>query len=330
MKLTPLIYAVILFLLIRLTNDLPTGSNYLTHSWRFIAIELSGVLAACYICFYLANRWIKFSLSHRVQPIAEYGLVIMVPSLLSLFVMAASHDISLWKEVPNLIIPVVIVMMMSLGLYVMQKNNLLARMYSEARIREQEMINAKTETDLKMLRAQFHPHFLFNMLNTLYFTIDENNAKARETVEHMASLLRYQLYDKQGTVPIERELQAMESFISLYRTRFEDTVEIISSIDHSFGSDLIYPHLMLPLVENAFKHSGGEKRIICINLTRDINIVELSIENSISEAIDSEKSASGIGLKNIRRILELMYKDRHEFYTRRDSDKYHTYLKIAL
>lgn len=330
MKLTPLIYAVILFLLIRLTNDLPTGSNYLAHSWRFIAIELTGVLAACYLCFYLANKWIKFSLRHRVHLIAEYGAVIMVPSLLSLFVMAASHDISLWEEVPNLIIPVVIVMLMSLGLYVTQKNNLLDKMYTEAKIREQEMINAKTECDLKMLRAQFHPHFLFNMLNTLYFTIDETNAKARETVEHMASLLRYQLYDNQGTVPIEREIQAMESYIALYRTRFEDTVEIVSSIDRRFGSDLIYPHMLLPLVENAFKHSGEGKKIICIKLTRDFNIVELSVENSVPEARDTDKHVSGIGLKNIRRTLELMYKGRYEFSAKRDPDKYCTYLKIAL
>lgn len=330
MKLAPLIYAVILFLMIRLTNDLPTGSNYLAHSWRFIVIELTGVLAASYLCFYLANKWIRFSMAKRVHPISEYGLAVLVPSLFSLLVMAASHDTSLWKEIPNLIIPVVIVMLMSLGLYISQKSSLLDKMYNETIIREQEIINAKTETDLKMLRAQFHPHFLFNMLNTLYFTIDESNTKARETVEHMASLLRYQLYDNQGMVPIEREIQAMESYIALYRTRFEDTAVIDCSIDHRFSSDLIYPHLLLPLVENAIKHSGGEKKTISVVLTRNFNIVEFSVVNSIPDATDSGKHESGIGLKNIRRTLDLMYKGRYEFSTRMDSDKYHTYLKIAL
>lgn len=330
MILSPLIFAVILFLLIRFTNDITTGSNYLTHSWQFIATELTGVLAGSYLCFYLAGLWIRFSLRQHINPVAEYGVVLIVPALLSITVMGVSHNASLWDEKPDLIIPVVIVMLMSLGMYMSQKNARLDKMYTDSKLREQEVRNAKTESELKMLRAQFHPHFLFNMLNTLYFTIDENNVKARETVENMASLLRYQLYDNQDTVPIEREIEAMESYIALYRARFGDSVEVSSTIDHRFGSDRIFPHLLLPLVENAFKHSGGDKRIINIELRRDFNMVEFSVTNTIHSTPYPGDEEPGIGVRNIHRSLELMYKGRYEFSTERILDKFYVFLKIAL
>lgn len=330
MKYSPLIYAVILFLLIRLTNDLSTGSDYFAHSFRFIAFELIGVLACSYLCFYLAGLWVKCSLRNHVHPVFEYGAVILVTAFLTIAVMGVSHGVSLCEEMRDMIIPVIIVTLMSVGLYMLQKNVRLDKMYADARLREQEVRNAKNESELKMLRAQFHPHFLFNMLNSLYFTIDEDNTNARETVENMASLLRYQLYADQKSVPVKREIEAMESYIALYRTRFADTVDIVSVIDRRFGSDRIFPHLLLPLVENAFKHLGGDKRIVNIDLKRDFNIIEFSVSNTIQTAQCGAVDESGIGLRNIRRSLELMYKGRYEFSICRTSGKYHAYLKIAL
>lgn len=330
MKYSPPIFAVILFLLIRFTNDLTTGSDYFAHSLRFIAVELIGVLACSYLCFYLAGLWMKYSIRNHVHPVFEYGGVIIVTAFLTIAVMGVSHGTSLWREMPDMIIPVTIVTLMSVGLYMSQKSARLDRMYADARLREQEVRNAKNESELKMLRAQFHPHFLFNMLNSLYFTIDEDNMKAREMVENMASLLRYQLYADQKSVPVKREIEAMESYIALFRTRFADTVEIVSVIDRRFGTDKIFPHLLLPLVENAFKHLGGDNRIVNIELKRDFNIIEFSVSNTIPSALCTAIEESGIGLRNIRRSLELLYKGRYEFSTYRTSGKYHAYLKIAL
>lgn len=329
-KTTPLIFAVILFLLIRLTNDVPMGHNYFLHSWQFIVIEVTGVTVSSYLCYFLAKKWCMLCMKHRLNIFLEYPVMIAMPTVLTLGVMKLSHDTDLLSELYDLIIPLTIAALTTTGMYLSLKNNYIEKLYATSRLKEQEARNAKTEAELKLLRAQFHPHFLFNMLNTIYFTIDDNNQKARDTVEHLSNLLRSQLYEGEGTVAIEREIAALESYVTLYRLRFGDSTEILSDIDHNYGTDQIYPHMLLPLVENAFKHSGGNPIKIVIVLKRFPNIMELTVRNTISSEPAYASHTSGLGLTNLIKRLELLYNGRYELINEKTEDAYSASLKIEL
>lgn len=341
MKLTPLLFAVILFLLIRLANDFPLGAAYFSHTWQFITIEFTGIIAGSYAGYYLSKKWVKFSVTHKINVIAEYGAALLFPILLALIIMGASHDKPLSSELTALIIPIVITGLMSVWLYLTLKNNYLNKLYSESRLREQEALIAEKEAKLRLLQSQFHPHFLFNMLNTIYFTIDEDNEKARNTVEQLSNLLRYQLYNTDGTVSIEREVSALESYIEMCHTRFGDCIDITTSIDCSNTSFEIHPYLLLPLVENAFKHSGGNPHIIDIKLTIENNLLLFTVTNSLptspiwqdrseKESPQDPNQDSGIGLQNLRRRLELLYPGRHTLIISMSENLFTVYLKLQL
>ena len=312
----PLLFAVILFLMIRLTNDLPTKAHYLSHSWRFIAVELTGVLAGSFVCEYLARKWIGITVSRNIGLLAEYCVVIMVPTVMCISVMAMSHEVSLAKELPDLIIPIVITVLMSIWLYLTMKSKFLNKLYAESR--------------LKLLRAQFHPHFLFNMLNTIYFSIDEENEKARDTVENLSNLLRSQLYEGDKKVALEREVSALNSYLELCRMRFGESIEIISKIDLKNGCEEIHPHLLLPLVENAVKHSGGNPRRVTVKLMQDKDSIELFVENNVSLNKADSNDESGLGLSNLRMMLQFLYPNKYELMTEKRDNHFKAYLKLVI
>lgn len=312
----PLLFAAILFLMIRLTNDLPTRSHYLSHSWSFIAIELAGVVTGSFVCDYLARKWIDFTVKRNIGMLIEYAVVILVPTAMCIAVMALSHDVSLSKELPDLVIPIVITALMSIWLYLTMKSQFLSKLYSESR--------------LKLLRAQFHPHFLFNMLNTIYFTIDEENVEARDTVENLSNLLRSQLYEGDIKVPIEREVSALNSYLELCRMRFGDSIKIISIINLRQRGVEIYPHLLLPLVENAVKHSGGNPRRVTVKLIQIDDSIELSVENTVSARKADSNEESGLGLSNLRSMLQLLYPNKYELKIENREHKFNAFLKLEL
>lgn len=312
----PLLFAAILFMMIRLTNDLPTRSHYLSHSWSFIAIELAGVVAGSFVCDYLGRKWIQFTTRQNIGALPEYGAVIMVPTCICIAVMSLSHDVSLSKELPDLVIPIVITALMSIWLYLTLKSQFINKLYLEYR--------------LKLLRAQFHPHFIFNMLNTIYFTIDEKNVKARDSVENLSNLLRSQLYERDMMVTIEREVSALNSYLDLCKIRFGESLEIVSQTDIRSGSEEIHPHLLLPLVENAVKHSGGNPRSVTITLIQDSDSIDLFVENSISERPVDSKEESGLGLANLRNMLQLLYPGKYKLSTEKSECKFKAYLKLVI
>ena len=262
--------------------------------------------------------------------IVEYSAVILIPVGFCISIMGMSHDVSLMTELPDLIIPVVITALTSIWLYLDAKNQYLGNLYAESRIREQEARQARIEADLKLLRSQFHPHFLFNMLNTVYFTIDEENVKARKTIENLSNLLRSQLYEGNGTVLLEREISALNSYLELCRMRFGDSLHIDSKVKVERNNDKIHPHLLLPLVENAVKHSGGNPRWINVRLMREKDTVKLFVENSVYDCKVSPKEESGLGLSTLRKRLSILYPERFELSTEKCDNKFKASLKLEL
>lgn len=328
--LTPLIYAAIMFLMIRLANDLPTEAHYFSHSWQFIATELVGVIAGSVVCYHLARKWMALTIRRNIGVLPEYIVVILVPVVLCVVVMGMSHDVPLASELPDLVIPVVITALTSIWMYLTLKSQLLSRLYVESILREQEAREARTETELKLLRSQFHPHFLFNMLNAIYFTIDETNIKARDTVEHLSILIRTQLYEGNGPVSIDREISALNSFLELCKVRYEESMDIISHINAVSNLSEIHPHLLLPLVENAVKHSGGNPRRIEVNLSVDGETLELSVKNTVTNRNSMPVDTSGLGLTNLKKRLGILYAGRYELKLERNERLFKSYLKLKL
>ncbi|MBD5185830.1 MAG: histidine kinase [Bacteroidales bacterium] len=333
MKSAPLLYALILFLLIRIINDIPSGLNYFSHSVQFIAIEVAGVIAGSYLNFYFAGQWMEFCRKKKIGNIVEYAVVCMVPCALAVGIMSMSHDTPLLSEAVEMIIPFTVTVLITVWMYLALKNHVLNRLYTETLLKEEKSRHAKSALELQLLRNQFHPHFLFNMLNTIYFAVDDNNEEARDAIEHLSKLLRSQLSNDDKPVTLNREAALLDSYIALYRLRYKDDVDIRVDIDHSYGEDLIHPHLLQPLVENAFKHLGGRPARVTIALQRPNRALIFRVENTVTttpERTESRLQKSGFGLENLKKLLALQYADCHKLEIERTATHCTAKLTLAL
>lgn len=171
----------------------------------------------------------------------------------------------------------------------------------------------KLNTELEYLRAQINPHFLFNSINTIYFQIDRQNRAARETLEKFSEMLRYQLYECTGnTIEIEKEIQYVKNYIDLQKLRLGAQYKVDLMTDQKLTGYLIPPLLLIPFIENAFKHIShftDRTNEIEVELTKS----ETGLRFTASNTTDGQSSTEpgGIGLKNVTRRLDLLYGSRY-------------------
>lgn len=197
---------------------------------------------------------------------------------------------------------------------------------------EQEIIKKKLETELQFLKAQTNPHFLFNTLNNIYALARKKSDDTADVVMKLSKLLRFMLYESQKQfIPIKEEVQVLDDYIELERIRYNEKLklEFTRSIDDE--SQPIAPLILLPFVENAFKHGAGESRFdsyINIHLALQQQQLEFIIENSKSEDPASIKPEN-IGLNNIGRQLELLYPG-HRLEIESSGNRFVVSLKINL
>jgi len=214
----------------------------------------------------------------------------------------------------------------------------LAKSWFETQQRSQELEKEKLETELKFLRSQFNPHFLFNTINSVFFLIDYNPVMASETLAKFSGLLRYQLYECNApSIPLKREIEYLESFIELEEIRLNKDFDIRTNIQtNDIGNLNISPFILMPFIENAFKHVShhhDETNWIDIELFIQNKELILKVSNSISDVFKSSKHPeeySGIGLQNVQRRLELLYPKKYELEINESPKSYSTILKIKL
>ncbi|HEY0656616.1 MAG TPA: histidine kinase [Chryseosolibacter sp.] len=190
----------------------------------------------------------------------------------------------------------------------------------------------KLNTELDYLKAQINPHFLFNSINTIYFQIDKHNATARETLSSFSEMLRYQLYECNGTdVDIEKEISYLKNYVDLQRHRKDDNYTI--TFDHANVHGFrIAPLLLIPFVENAFKHvshfsSGNE---INIRMHRENGSFLMSVRNTCDSSSQKTSLGGGIGLKNANRRLELLYPSRYKLDIKTEPKSFEVNLELKL
>lgn len=213
----------------------------------------------------------------------------------------------------------------------------LTKIWMEAQRRQQTLEKEKLETELKFLRSQFNPHFLFNTINSIFVLIKKDQDKASKSLAKFSELLRYQLYEcNEPFIALNRELNYLENFIELQKLRqdrnnFELKVELEKAINYSLE---IAPFVLMPFVENAFKHVSHHKSSKnWIDIKLDITEKELFFYVSNSRnllQLAREEDTSGIGLNNVRRRLELLYPNAHTLDIVKDNLKYTIQLGLQL
>jgi sensor histidine kinase YesM len=187
----------------------------------------------------------------------------------------------------------------------------LLRIQLATREREKNLIKEKLEAELKFLRHQTNPHFLFNTLNNIYALARKKSEHTAEVVLRLSKLLRFMLYEsKSDLISIADELKILDDYIALEKMRYERlTIHFQRDIDDSLHK--IAPLLLLPFVENAFKHGASESRFdsfIHIQVQLQQGRLTFNIENT-KENHTAEEIRDNIGLRNVRRQLELMYRE---------------------
>ncbi|HRI19636.1 MAG TPA: histidine kinase [Panacibacter sp.] len=199
-----------------------------------------------------------------------------------------------------------------------------------------EVEKEKISTELNFLRSQINPHFLFNVINTIYFQIDKQNTHARASVEKLSEMLRYQLYEcTTDKIEIAKELDYIKSYVAIQTLRMEKGSDIQLCIDEEMNSFRIAPLLILPIVENAFKHVSHFKdpaqNKIHISLAQnDIHHFIIKAVNTFDEANRANHllQSGGLGVQNLKRRLELLYPNRYELQINQHENLYQTTLKL--
>lgn len=198
--------------------------------------------------------------------------------------------------------------------------------------KEKNLIREKLETEIKYLRYQTNPHFLFNTLNNIYALARKKSDQTADVVMKLSKLLRFVLYESsKHSIKIGDEIKMLDDFIELERIRYNGRLSINFLREIDDESEQISPLLLLPFVENAFKHGASESRFesyIHIDMKLVHSILHFNIENTKEKNQNTEISEH-IGLKNVKRQLELMYKE-YNMVVKNEPVLFNVYLTINL
>lgn len=199
--------------------------------------------------------------------------------------------------------------------------------------KEQETENLKTE--LTFLRSQISPHFMFNVLNTLVAMARKKSDLMEPSLIQLSNIMRYVLYESNyNRIALGREIEYLRNYIELQSLRFGDDLNLVMDIEEPAENYEIEPMLLIPFVENAFKHGLGNsdnaRLMILLKVDPLLSLLTFSVENEIGPVNDSKDIDSGIGLKNVSRRLELLYADKYVLNTMIKDNIFITDLRIEL
>ena len=197
----------------------------------------------------------------------------------------------------------------------------------------QQLVIAQQVVELKSLKDQINPHFLFNTLNNLYGLTSQNPAKAGEVVLRLSELMQYMLYEGNlAHVPLQKEITYLENYLALERIRYGPGLHLSFQVNGPTERVILAPLLLLPFVENAFKH-GLSRQLgdawLQIQLTVTADELTFKVENSRPE-LPETGSNRGIGLPNVAKRLDLLYPGRHRLRQLSGADSFLITLTIAL
>ena len=196
------------------------------------------------------------------------------------------------------------------------------------------ILKEKAQAELQLLKAQIHPHFLFNTLNNIYASILNQSSQAGVLVHKLANTLQYMVTDCEAAlVPLEKEMQMIRDYIGLEQVRYGDRLVLEVEINGNCKDKLVTPLLLIPFVENSFKHGASRMLLhpwVSLHVIISENELQLNLSNSKASHEEETDGKGGIGLLNVKKRLELLYPDMYEMQINSGSDFYSIHLKIPL
>ncbi len=187
-----------------------------------------------------------------------------------------------------------------------------------AQKKEEETVRNKNEnlqTELKLLKSQINPHFLFNSLNNIYALSVLDSDKTQQSISNLSDMLRYVLYEcEQELVPLDKEIAYIKNYIRLFSLKSSKTYPIKTDFKTSGPAIRVAPMLFIPFIENALKHSHIEKikdAFINIRIVATGDNIQFEVENNVPSESIHKDAVGGIGLENVRKRLAILYPDRH-------------------
>ena len=309
---------MLVYFTIRLLHDTDVNERFWERKFYINAVEIIFTVSVGYLGIYIFKRLFRYfdetrptQISYR--EVVRELLILVVTNLVLVNIIFVPMNMTLrwgminWADFADInMIPT----LYAIVYYGIARSSTWLNAYVDNKMQLEKLTNEHLETELKFLKAQYHPHFLFNALNTIYFQMDEDVAGAKRSIEKFSELLRYQLYDQQQQVPVSQEMEYLQSFIELQKIRSSDHLKLKTSIDNSLNGQKVYPLLFLPLVENAFKFVAGD---YCLNIVATVNgnKIEFIVENSLPTLKNTGIKTGGIGLENLKRRLDLLYPGKH-------------------
>lgn len=204
-------------------------------------------------------------------------------------------------------------------------------------IREKESAQLRSEnldTELKLLRSQINPHFLFNTLNNIYNLSLQQSPRTSDFIVKLSEILRYIIYDCNiRKVSLQKEIDYIGNYIELQKLKDDSISKIVFQVEGDTESLLIEPMLLIPFVENSFKHSKIESNLegwINISIELKDHELEFRIENSIPGGNHNKDNNPGVGIENVKRRLNLLYPDLHQLHIHETQDSFKVLLNILL
>lgn len=329
----PGFYGLLNYFTIRLLQDTDSHSHFWMRPWVTTAGEVALSFVVGYIVLAGVHRICRYTDNKQggiiqgnftAELVYVIALSVLVNNCLLLPLAAFTDDglsLSDFAEINT------VPLLYTLIYYGIVRSRTYLKAYVANQILVEKLTNDHLQTELKFLRAQYHPHFLFNALNTIYFQVDDDVAGAKQSIELLSELLRYQLYDRQHEVSIKQELDYLQSYILLQKVRASKKMVLNIDFDETLTDQQVYPLLFLPLVENAFKYVGGKYRID-ISAQSIADGVLFRVKNDLPDYIQPSPDSSGIGIENLNRRLELLYPSRHKLILNKQPDHFIAELEL--
>lgn len=208
-----------------------------------------------------------------------------------------------------------------------------ARKWIKAEKQRRELVEVQLGSELNFLKSQINPHFLFNTLNNLFFLAQKkNNDDLAGGIHKLSGLMRYMIYESSvDKVAVSKEILYIQDFIGLSKLRFDDhEVQVDMKVSGDPVTSHIAPMLLVPFVENAFKHGVAVEHHSLIQISIDCggDRIVFDCSNPLYKKQDSQ-TYGGIGLENVRRRLQLLYPGKHQLTIEEKDDRYHVHLELT-
>ena len=187
------------------------------------------------------------------------------------------------------------------------------------------------EQQLEYLKYQINPHFLMNTLNNIHALVDIDPEKAKTTILELSKMMRFVLYEgNKQVVPLDREISFLQNYITLMKLRYTDKVQISVEVPEVLPNKEVPPLMFITFVENAFKHGVSYRQASFIDIVVSVDDAKLTFSCANSRIPKEEDKHDGVGLRNVKQRLDLIYEDRYTLDIKDEPDRYTVILMILL